>query len=423
MRMLVVVVTLVGALFLVGANNGTTVRLLTVNGPITPAIANYLLDGINRGGVNGDQLILIELDTPGGLDSSMRDIIKGILASPLPVVVYVAPAGSRAASAGAIIALAADVAAMAPGTTIGAAHPVSIGRDLDKIMNEKVVNDAAAFAEGLARQRGRNVDIGRRMVTKSISLPAERALASQVVELVVADRQELLQRLDGRVLTRNGNKVTLHLTGAVVIPQEMGGRQRILAALSNPNIAYLLLMLGMLGIFFEIANPGAVLPGVVGAMSLILAFFALQTLPVNYAGVLLLLLALILFIAEIKIISHGMLTVAGVLSLILGSIMLFESPEPYLRVSWHVIAVTVISTTSLAVVAILLSIRAYRQKPTTGVEGLVGEEGLADSDIADQGRVLVHGELWQATSEEPIRAGEQVVVQAVLGMLLKVKKR
>ncbi|HEU0265649.1 MAG TPA: NfeD family protein, partial [Geobacterales bacterium] len=203
---------------------------------------------------------------------------------------------------------------------------------------------------------------------------------------------------------------------------EMGQRQRILAALSNPNIAYILLMLGILGIFFEIANPGAILPGVVGAICLILAFFALQTLPVNYAGLLLLLLALVLFIAEIKIISHGMLTVAGVLSLILGSIMLFESPEPYLRVSWNVIAVTVVSITSFVVVAIVLSIRAYRKKPTTGMEGLVGEEGVADSDIGGQGRVLVHGEYWQASSDEPIAAGEPVIIVAVEGMRLKVKR-
>jgi membrane-bound serine protease (ClpP class) len=420
--MFAAVTTLFVSLFLVGASDSATVRLLTVDGPISPAMAGYLLSGLKTGGQEGDRLILIEIDTPGGLDSSMREIIKGILASTVPVVVYVAPAGGRAASAGALITLAADLSAMAPGTTIGAAHPVSIGRDLDKIMGEKVLNDAAAYAEGLAKQRGRNTDLARRMVTKSLSMPAERALADHMVDLIAADRQELLHRLNGRTILHGGKQVTLQLSGARVVSQEMGQRQRILAALSNPNIAYILLMLGILGIFFEIANPGAILPGVVGAICLILAFFALQTLPVNYAGLLLLLLALIFFIAEIKIISHGMLTVAGVLSLILGSIMLFESPEPYLRVSWNVIAVTVISITSFVVVAIVLSIRAYRKKPTTGMEGLLGEEGVSDSDIGGQGRVLVHGEYWQASSDEPIAAGEPVIIVAVEGMRLKVKR-
>ncbi|HEU0264547.1 MAG TPA: nodulation protein NfeD, partial [Geobacterales bacterium] len=222
MRMFAAATTLFVSLFLVGASDSATVRLLTVDGPISPAMAGYLLSGLKTGDQEGDRLILIEIDTPGGLDSSMREIIKGILASKVPVVVYVAPAGGRAASAGALITLAADLSAMAPGTTIGAAHPVPIGRDLDKIMGEKVLNDAAAYAEGLAKQRGRNTDLARRMVTKSLSMPAERALADHMVDLIAVDRQELLHRLNGRTLLHGGKQVTLQLSGARVISQEMG---------------------------------------------------------------------------------------------------------------------------------------------------------------------------------------------------------
>jgi len=369
-----------------------------------------------------DRLVLIELDTPGGLDSSMREIVKDIFASPVPVAVYVSPSGARAASAGAIICLASDICAMAPGTNIGAAHPVSLGEKTDKTMETKVVNDAEAYVEGIARKRGRDETLARSMVRDSISLSADKALAGHVIDLIARDRADLLRQLEGRRMSRDGRETVLQLAGAEVVPAQMGAGEQILNAISNPNVAYVLMMLGMLGLFFELSNPGVILPGVVGGISLILAFFAFQTLPVNYAGVLLILLALILFIAEIKIVSHGMLTIGGVIAMVLGSLMLFESPEPYLRVSWSVILVTVLATVLFFVIAVTKVMAVHRLRPATGREGLTDQEGLAESDIAPEGKVFVCGEYWDAWSDEPIAAGTRVTVEAVEGMRLKVKR-
>jgi membrane-bound serine protease (ClpP class) len=362
------------------------------------------------------------MDTPGGLDSSMREIVKGILASPVPVAVYVAPSGGRAASAGAIIALSSHICAMAPGTNIGAAHPVAIGEQPDKVMAEKLLNDAEAYVEGIAGKRGRNIEIAKKMVRESISIPAEKALAENVIDLVASDRRDLIDKLEGRGITVAGREITLSLKGVEIVQHEMGTRERILNAIGNPNVAYVLMMIGMMGLFFELSNPGVILPGVIGGISLILALFAFQTLPVNYAGVLLIILAVILFIAEIKIVSHGMLTVGGVIAMVLGSLMLFESPEPYLRLSWSVILPTVLLTTLFFVFAAAKVIKAHKKRPVTGGEGLTGEEGRADTDIMPEGKVFVRGEYWDAESYERIMKGEKIVVMAVEGMRLKVRK-
>ncbi|MBT0653594.1 NfeD family protein [Geomobilimonas luticola] len=399
------------------------IRVVGIHDPITPVTASFLHRNLQEASRDGDRMLLIELDTPGGLDTAMRSIVQDIFASPVPVAVFVAPAGARAASAGAIIALSADVCAMSPGTNIGAAHPVSIGEKPDKVMEAKIVNDAEAYVEGIARKRGRDEALARQMVRDSISLSAEKALAGRVIDLMATDRSDLLRQLDGRRINRDGRELVLKLAGAAVVPAEMGMRERILNAISNPNVAYVLLMIGMLGLFFELSNPGVILPGAIGGISLILAFFAFQTLPVNYAGVLLILLALILFIAEIKIVSHGMLTVGGVIAMVLGSLLLFESPEPYLRVSWSVILVTVVATVGFFVFAVRKVLQAHRNQPTTGREGLVGEVGVADGELTPAGgKVFVRGEYWDAWSEEPVTAGEQVVVDAVEGMRLRVRK-
>lgn len=398
------------------------IRVVSIHDPITPVIAQFLHRTLAEAARQGDSLLLVELDTPGGLDTAMREIVKDIFASPVPVAVYVAPSGARAASAGAIITLAADVSAMAPGTNIGAAHPVSIGEKSEKIMEEKAVNDAEAYAEGIARKRGRDETLARRMVRESISLSADKALEGKIIDLIARDRADLLRQLEGKRIVRDGKEQLLQLAGAEVVQAEMGTVERILNAISNPNVAYVLMMLGMLGLFFELSNPGVILPGVIGGISLILAFFAFQALPVNYAGVLLILLALILFIAEIKIVSHGMLTVGGVISMVLGSLLLFESPEPYLRVSWSVIAVTVMAVTGFFVFAVTKALRAHSLRPTTGREGLFGEVGRAESGIAQEGKVFVRGEYWDAWSDEPIAAGDKVTVEAVEGMRLKVRK-
>ena len=398
------------------------IRVVGISGPVNPVTAKYVIRNLKQSARLGEQLFLIEMDTPGGLDSAMRDIVKEIFASPVPVTVYVAPSGARAASAGAIIAMSADICAMAPGTNIGAAHPVSLGEQPDKTMQEKILNDAEAYVEGIARKRDRNIEEAKKMVRSSSSLSAEKALELRVIDLIAANRADLLKKLDGRGVERDGKKIVLKLADAKIIKAEMGTREKILDTISNPNVAYVLMMLGMLGLFFELSNPGVILPGVIGGISLILAFFAFQTLPVNYAGVLLIILALILFIAEIKIVSHGMLTVGGVISMILGSLLLFESPEPYMQVSWSVILVTVLAVTSFALIVVTKAIKAHRQTPASGREGLLGEGGKAESDIVPEGKVFVRGEYWDAWSEEPISKGDRIIVQGVEGMKLKVKK-
>lgn len=420
--MLIMLVLAASVACLAEAAKAPAVRLVTVDGPINPVTTDHLRKNLHESARRGERLVLIEMDTPGGLDTAMRDIVKEVFSSPVPVAVFVTPAGGRAASAGAVIGLAADVLAMSPGTNIGAAHPVSIGEKPDKVMQEKLLNDAEAYVEGVARKRGRNAEVARSMVRQSVSLSAEKALEAQVIDILAADRQELLKKLDGRRILRDGREVVLQLAGAEVIKAEMGARERILNAISNPNVAYVLLMLGFLGLFFELSNPGVILPGVIGGISLILAFFAFQTLPVNYAGVLLILLAIILFIAEIKIVSHGMLTVGGVVSMIMGSLLLFQSPAPYLRVSWSVIIVTVLATTAFFLFAVWKAVEAHRAKPTTGVEGLIGELGKAASTIATEGKVFIHGEYWDAWSDEPISEGEKIVVVEVDKMRVKVKK-
>ena len=399
------------------------ISVVSVRGPINPVTADYLKKNLDAAGSRGDRLLLVEMDTPGGLDSAMREAVQAIFASSVPVAVYVTPSGARAASAGAVIGLAADILAMAPGTNIGAAHPVTVGGDKpDKVMEAKIVNDAEAYLDGIARKRGRNVEIARKMVRESVSLTSEAALQEKVIDLIAADRRELLAKLEGYKVVRGGKETVLRLTGARVTTHEMGTRDKILNAISNPDVAYVLMLLGILGLFFELSNPGVILPGVIGGISLLLAFFAFQTLPVNYAGVALILLAIILFIAEIKVVSYGMLAVGGIVSMVLGSLMLFPSPEPYLRLSWSVILVTVLMTTLFFVVVVAKVVEAHRQKPLTGIEGMLGEEGIADTDIMPEGKVVLRGEYWNATGTEPITKGEKVQVVAVKGLQLTVKK-
>jgi membrane-bound serine protease (ClpP class) len=400
------------------------VALVEVNGPINPVVAGFLQKNLIETARRGDRMLLIEMDTPGGLDSAMRGIVKDIFASPVPVTVYVAPSGARAASAGAVIALAADFCAMAPGTNIGAAHPVTMGMGgaPDKVMQDKLVNDAEAYVEGIAIKRGRNAELAKKMVRDSVSLPAEKALAEKVIDLVAPDRQKLLKELDGRTFLRDGREQVLRLAGAKVVRHEMGTGERILNVISDPNVAYMLMMLGIFGLFFELATPGVIVPGVIGGISLILAFFAMQTLPVNFAGVLLIVLAVVLFIAEIKVVSHGILTIGGMVSMILGSLLLFESSAPYLRVSWQVILVTVLMTAFFFVFVASRVYRAHRQKPVSGKEGMVGEEGFAETDIAPDGKVFVLGAYWDATASERVVKGEKVEVTAVEGMRLVVRK-
>jgi membrane-bound serine protease (ClpP class) len=353
----------------------------------------------------------------------MRVIIKDMLSSEVPVVVYVSPRGSRAASAGAFITLAAQVAAMAPSTNIGAAHPVAFGgAKIDSTMGEKVANDAAAYIRTIAEKRGRNADWAEQAVRQSVSLTETEALEEKVIDLIASNFTALLDSLDGRKVQIPSGERTLATKGAEVQELPLGIRYRFLLAVSNPNIAYFLLMIGMLGLYFEFSHPGAILPGVVGAICLILFLFSLQTLSLNVAGLLLIILATVLFIVDIKAPTHGVLTTGGIVAMILGSVMLFNAPEPALRVSWEVIIPTVAVITAFFVFVLAKGLRAQVRKPTTGKPGLVGEIGEARTRIEKEGTVFVSGEHWRAASDSPIEVGEKVRILSVDRLVLKVEK-
>ncbi|MBU1185176.1 MAG: nodulation protein NfeD [Proteobacteria bacterium] len=405
------------------AEKGEVFDVITVSAAITPPIAEYIVQSIGEAAKSGAAGLIIRLDTPGGLDLAMRDIAKGILNAPLPVIVYVSPSGARAASAGVIITVSAHIAAMAPGTNIGAAHPVSlgIGGGVDKTMSQKIENDAVAYVKGIAKKRGRSEAWVEKAVRKSESITAEEALRLHVIDFVAADLNTLLEQADGREVSLATGKKVLRTKGAVLNEKRMGTRQRILSVLSDPNIAYLLLLIGLAGLYFEFSNPGAILPGVIGGISLIMAFFAMQTLPVNYAGVALILFAIILFIAEIKVVSHGILTIGGIASLVIGSLMLFQTPEPSLRVSWGVLIPAVTVTSLFFIVVIGIALKAQLRRPQGGKEGMAGEEGRAVSDVFTEGTVMIRGEYWSAYSDAPIVAGSQVRVVRVEHLKLKVE--
>jgi len=400
------------------------VRVITVNGVINPASAEYIGKSIKRANELKSEALVLELDTPGGLDTSMRDIVKNIIGSEVPVIVYVSPSGARAASAGVFITLAAHVAAMSPGTNIGSAHPVGVGEKMDKVMSEKVTNDAAAYIKSLAERTGRNAKWAEDAVRKSVSATEAEALKERIIDLVSKDLNALLSAIDGKkVKTVMGEKV-LKTANVNVVREEMSLRHKILNFITDPNVAYMLMLLGFYGLFFELTNPGAVFPGVLGGIFLILAFYAFQTLPVNYAGLLLIILAIILFILEIKIVSHGVLTIGGVISMLLGSLMLFESPGPFMKLSLALILPAVIMTALFFTIVLGLAYKAHKRRPVTGSEGLVGLEGLANTDVTKEGgRVSLHGEIWSAYSDEPVSKGEKIVVESVSGLRVKVRRK
>jgi len=398
------------------------VDLLTVDAVIGPISARVITGAIEEAQTDGAQALVIELNTPGGLDESMREIIKRILASEVPVIIYISPSGSRAASAGVFMTISAHVAAMAPGTNIGAAHPVNIGGEMDSVMSEKIANDAAAYIKTLANKRGRNAEWAQEAVYKSVSITEYEALEKNVIDIVATDIRDLLDKCEGRAVELPDTSVILATKGAQLKRIEISFANRILEVISNPNIAYILMTIGMMGLYFEFANPGAIIPGVVGAICLLLAFFAFSTLPINYAGLLLILLGLILFIAELKVVSHGVLTIGAIVSLFFGSIMLIETDVPYMDISLSVIIPMVAAIAAFFIFAIWLALRAQGRKVATGVEGMVGEVGTASTDIAAGGTVHIHGEYWNAQSEKPITKGDRIRVVGIEGLVLKVEK-
>ena len=410
--------TLALLLWLVPALAGAAdlVYRIRVADPIGPAVSDHLVRALAEADAAGAACVLVELDTPGGLVDAMRDIVQAILGSPRPVVVYVAPAGARAASAGAIIAMAADVAARAPGTNIGAAHPVGVGGgDGEKTMAEKAVNDMAAYARSIAERRGRNVDWAERAVRESVSASEGEALREGVIDMVAPDTEALLELLDGWEIPGKG---VLRLESPEIVEVRQGLRTRVLKTIGDPNIAYLLMLIGLAGLYFELSNPGAILPGVVGGLCLILAFFGFQTLPVNTAGVLLILLSLVFFFLELQIASFGLLGLAGMVALTLGSIMLYEHPA--FRISWPVLAAGVLFVGGFFVLAAALVVRSHLNRPRTGADGLTGMEGVVRRELNPTGKVLLRGELWNARSDAVLEPGRRVRVIGVHGLTLEV---
>ena len=457
--------------------SGTSVVRIVVDGPISPVTADYIERGIEKALEEDASLLILELDTPGGLMTSTRQIVKALLGAEVPIAVHVAPPGARAASAGVFITMASHVAVMAPGTNIGAAHPVNVGggnpltpkkedrkenngkrkeqgaedskpndgksvsgedkkegsdkedksgkeekEDDPSVMSQKVLNDAVAFVRSIAQKRERNADWAEKAVRESVSVTEREALELNVVDFIAESTEDLLAAVHGRTVEIAGNEVTLNVADARVVEYPMGWRHRVLMALSDPNIAYILMMLGIYGLFFELSNPGVILPGVLGSIFLILAFFSFQVLPINYAGLLLIIVALVLFILEVKVVSYGMLSVGGAVALFLGSIMLFESAEPYYRLSLKL----VVSMTALTVLffAVILgfAIRIQRRKPTTGLEGLLGEPGVVTVALNPEGKIKVHGEICTAWSDSPLPKGTRVKVTEAERMKLKVVK-
>jgi membrane-bound serine protease (ClpP class) len=410
------------ALALLGPLSASAAVLkIKVDAPIHPVTSEYIVRSLAAADRDGADLVLLTLDTPGGLDTSMREIISAIVNAKTPVAVWVGPSGSRAASAGLFIALAADVFAMAPGTSTGAAHPVSVsltGQGMDETTEEKVVNDAAAYVRSLAEKRGRNVRLAEDAVRKSLSYTEREALDGGLADLVAGSEDELIARLDGRTIKRfDGAERTLALAGKPIVERPMTFRQRFLLTVANPNLAYILLLIGLAGLYFEFSHPGAILPGVLGGISLLLAVFAFQILPINYVGLALILLAIILFILEIKVQSFGMLAVGGIAAMIIGSLMLVKAPIAELRPSLGFVVPVVLAFAAIVIFLLTLVLKAHTRRPFSGREGMVGEIGTARTDLSPAGKVFVHGGIWEAETADTIRAGEKVKVIEVLGGL------
>jgi membrane-bound serine protease (ClpP class) len=395
------------------------VYLVRMTGAISPGNADFLGSAIQRANAEGGGCLIVMLDTPGGLAESMRKMVMAIYDSRIPVVVYVSPSGARAASAGVMITMAADVAAMAPGTHIGAAHPVNAGgKDLGESMAEKVTNDMVAFVKSIAEKRGRNVEWAEAAVRESVSVTETEALEKKIVDIVARDLDDLLSQISGREI--NGKeRVDIDPDNRVWIAETL--RTRILKTLSDPNIAYILMMIGLAGLYFELSHPGVILPGVIGSIALILAFYSFQTLAVNAAGVLLIVMAIIFFILEMKIASFGLLSVAGIISLLLGSMMLFDRVDGRTGISWTVIIPTISLVGGFFVVVAGLVFRSRARRPMTGGAGLIGETGVVKTPLTPTGRIQVHGELWLAQCTQPVVVGQRVRVTAVDGLTLDVE--
>ena len=395
-----------------------------IDATINPAITAFIHSAIEKAEKQKAQCLIIHLNTPGGLLKSTRNIVGDFINSRVPVVVYVSPPGAQAGSAGVFITMAAHVAAMTQGTNIGAAHPVGMQGGMDTTMTEKVTNDAVAFIRTIAEKRNRNAEWAENAVRNSVSVTATVALQQKIIDFIANDDEELLQQLDGMTVQLNSGSVTLHTKSVKVSEFEMSFIEKLLNILSDPNLAYILLMLGFYGLMFELYSPGAILPGIVGVICLVLAFYSLNTLPINYAGLALILFALLLFILEIKVASHGVLAIGGVISLLLGSMMLIRRDAGAIgQLSWTVIIASTVVTTLFFLFVIGMGLKAQRMKPFTGSESMIGETGEARGELNPSGMVFIHGELWQAESlSGGIPSGEKIRVKSMKGFKLFVEK-
>jgi membrane-bound serine protease (ClpP class) len=399
--------------------------VLTADCAVHPALDDYIHAGIEKAEETNAECLILQLNTPGGLLSSTRSIVQELLQSKIPIIVYVYPQGSQAASAGVFITLAANIAVMAPGTNIGAAHPVTLQGAQDSIMMEKATNDASAFIRSISEKRKRNVAWSEDAVRKSLSITEKEALELNVIDFIAKDIDELLIQINGQEVETSEGVKKLATVNSQLVYLDMTIAQKLLSIISNPNIAYILLMLGIYGLFFELYSPGAIFPGVVGAICIILAFYSMNTLPINYAGLALIFLSIVLFILEIKIISHGLLSIGGVISLLLGSLMLInpESLLETMEISMELIIFIIVLTTLFLLVVITLGIKAQKRKPVTGVEGLIGEKGIAITDLHPDGEIQVHGEYWNAEGIDPdIVQGDEIEVIEINNLKLTVKK-
>jgi len=408
------------------AFGSNSIIVIEVEGAINPVVAEFVTNEIRSANTSSEELIVIRMDTPGGLDASMRKIIKAIQSSKIPVASFVSPGGSRAASAGTFITIASHIAAMEPGTNIGAAHPVNLmgggTGEQAKVMEDKVVNDASAYIRSLAEQRGRNAHWAELSVRKSVSVSAEEAKRLNVIDLVAANLDSLVLALDKREVKLRGSIITLNTAERNITFKEMNSRQRILDIIASPNVAYVLMILGLVGLYFELSNPGLILPGVVGSISLVLALYAMQTLPINYAGLLLIILGVVLLIAEVNVMSYGLLAMSGAISMFLGSIMLIDSDDPAMQISKMILYPTLGMTFLFSIGSIYLAKKAHQLRTTTGMEGLLGEIGVVKETLNPEGRVLIHGEMWKAESDTVISVGEKVSVEVVKGLKIQVRK-
>jgi membrane-bound serine protease (ClpP class) len=399
------------------------IPVVDLDGVVHAVTAGHVTRAIDRADAEKAPLLVLRIDTPGGLDTSMRQIVDKLLNCKTPVVVFVAPSGARATSAGFVIAMAADLVAMAPGTNMGAAHPVSLNGQMDEVMAKKVTSDAAAYIRSKAERRGRNVELAEKAVVESQSFTEKEALEKKLIELVANDVPDLLKKIDGRQVKRfDGSVATLKTAGEKTVAVTMDWRQQILAAIARPEVLFLLLLGALAGLGAEISHPGLLFPGILGVVCLILFLFASQVIPVNWAGVLLVLLALGLFAAEVKVASYGLLTVAGLTAMILGAMMLVDSPQPALRVSpWKLLpAVVLMAVFTVSLVRIVVA--AQRRPATTGAEGLLGRPGVAETAIDPEGWVVVQGERWRAHADTQVASGEPVEVIGLEGLRLRVRK-